>query len=77
MAEIIRCDGGCGRESPDPKTGLYEANNWMNLVVSRNNKGDWRRHRLCPDCARRNVLLIDKNGSFVSNRGFASEVLPG
>jgi len=75
MAEIIRCDGDCGKESPDPKTGLYEANNWMNIMVRREGRGYWKRHRLCADCASRNVFLIDKNGSRVSDSGFASDVL--
>lgn len=75
MAEIIRCDGDCGKESPDPKTGLYVANSWMNVIVRRKPNEAWRRHRLCGDCASRNVFLIDKNGSYVSDSGFASDVL--
>lgn len=75
MADIIRCDGDCGAESPDPKTGRYEANNWMNIIVSRTNDGRWKRYRLCPECAAKNVFLIDKNGASVSTHGFASEVL--
>lgn len=75
MAEVIRCDGDCGAESPDPKTGLHEANNWMNILVSRQNDGRWQRHRLCPNCAPKNVFLVDKNGAYVSDSGFASDVL--
>lgn len=75
MAEIIRCDGGCGAESPDPKTKLHIANSWMNIIVSPENNGRWKRHRLCPGCAKKNVFLVASNGLSVSNSGFASDVL--
>lgn len=75
MADVIRCDGECGKESPDPKTGLHEANHWMTLIVRPLGGGDrWRKHRLCPDCAKKNVFL-PAEGQRVSDRGFASDVL--
>lgn len=74
MAEIIRCDGGCGAESPHPITGRHEANDWMNLIVSRKNDGTWQRHRICQLCAVRNVFLCG-NGEVVCASGFASDVL--
>jgi hypothetical protein len=73
MTEIIRCDGDCGKESPDAK-GRYASQHWT-IIIERRDNGSWYRHRLCDDCARKNVFLIRKNGEWVSNRGFASDVL--
>ena len=36
MAEIIRCDGGCGLESLDPVTRLHEANHWIRVRYDKN-----------------------------------------
>lgn len=74
MAEVLRCDGDCGKESPDAN-GRYLANGWMVVIARRPDSSTWLKHRLCEDCASRNILLIDKNGSAVSTSGFASEAL--
>lgn len=75
MANIIRCDGGCGAESPDPKTKLYVANRWMNLLVNRKNRrGGWERFRLCENCANK-IALPSTPGEYVFASGFASDVL--
>lgn len=74
MANVIRCDGDCGKESPDA-TGTYVSNNWMVVIAKRPGDSRWHKHRLCDDCAKRNILLLDKNGQAVSTSGFASEVL--
>jgi hypothetical protein len=75
MADIIRCDGDCGAESPDPKTGLFVANNWTDLMVRRGSQDRWKRFKLCAACAGRDVFVMDKNGAHVSDSGFASDVL--
>lgn len=36
MANVIVCDGGCGAESPDPGTGLHEANHWLRVRAAIN-----------------------------------------
>lgn len=75
MAEFMRCDGGCGAESPDPVTKRYEGNSWMNLIVNRENKRNgWYRLRLCQKCAAK-LNLPDERGAPVSTSGFASDVL--
>jgi hypothetical protein len=76
VAEIIRCDGGCGAESPDPKTKLYVANHWMTLIIQREG-GDkqWHRHLLCENCAKKNIFLPARGQWVDRDRGFASDVL--
>ncbi len=36
MATVIICDGGCGAQSPDPKSGLHEANHWLRVRTGEN-----------------------------------------
>ena len=31
MSTIIVCDGVCGAQSPDPKSRLHVANNWLTV----------------------------------------------
>lgn len=76
MANIIKCDGGCGAESPD-KDNFHVANSWMNLIVNftNGNQYKWRRFRLCDTCAADKVKIDPKGGEYVSTSGFASDVL--
>lgn len=46
MATITVCDG-CGRQSPDPKTGLFIANHW--LQVRSASAADFDRAPACHD----------------------------
>jgi hypothetical protein len=75
MADLIRCDGGCGAESPDPKTRLHVANHWMKILVKTKDESMWRRHCLCGDCAKKNVFLHPDHGEYVQVTGFARDVL--
>jgi hypothetical protein len=75
MSNIIRCDGNCGRESPDPKTGSHIANGWTKLLIKKCGHGFFRRHVLCEDCTAQNIFIIECNGEIVSDHGFASDVL--
>lgn len=55
MATFIKCDGDCGRESPDPKTGLHIANQWLRVRAAKNTEFPKHEHRdryYCDDCAR-------------------------
>jgi len=36
MGTIIVCDGGCGAQSPDPKTRLHDANHWLRIRAAKN-----------------------------------------
>ena len=75
MATVIRCDGGCGAESPDPEKGLHVANQWMNLLVNaKNSRRGWLRFRLCQNCADK-LALPSAPGEYVPTSGFASGVL--
>lgn len=71
MGEKYFCDGDCGREVNDRRSGAEI----MFRPVGKDGESDWTRHRLCAECARKNVFLIDKNGRYVSASGFASDVL--
>jgi hypothetical protein len=56
MAAIIRCDGGCGAESPDhTKRGAHVANHWLRVRAEVNLRFDRAREdddRLyCDACA--------------------------
>ena len=52
MSTIIVCDGGCGRQSPDPKTRLHVANNWLRARVgSRHHEAS--EYQFCDACAPR------------------------
>jgi ribosomal protein S27AE len=78
MADIVRCDGGCGAESPD-KSGQHLTYDWMTVIVRNHpnklvHRDDWRKHRLCPNCASKNVFL-PAHGEMVSTHGFASDAL--
>lgn len=39
MAKIIRCDGGCGTESPDER-GSFIANSWVMMIAGVRLKAD-------------------------------------
>lgn len=60
MAKNIFCYGGCGAVSPDPKTGLHEANHWLRvqhataLYFTNQRKSDARMY--CKKCGQ---LVID------------------
>lgn len=66
MAEKYFCDGDCGKELMARST---------DIMIRGPEDREWRRHRLCDECARRNVFLIKRNGRYVSTGGFASDVL--
>lgn len=38
MATVFICDGGCGSQSPDPKSGLHEANHWLRVRTGENHR---------------------------------------
>lgn len=75
MIDIIRCDGNCGKESPDPTTGLHVANGWTKLLINKGGNDYFRRHVLCDECTAKNVFIVERNGQIVSDHGFASDVL--
>ncbi len=55
MAIIIVCDGGCGAQSPDPKTGLFVANKWYKIKIE-SPAGEYRREPeliFCGECLKR------------------------
>lgn len=67
MAEKYFCDGDCGA---DVTMGAA-----TDVMIRRPNGRDWRRHKLCEMCAAKNVFVVEKNGRYVSDSGFASDVL--
>lgn len=66
MAEKYFCDGGCGQELKGHTT---------DIMIRRPAERSWRRHSLCDDCAAKNVFLNNQQGRYVSDGGFASDVL--
>lgn len=57
MAEVIRCDGDCGRESPDPHTRLHVVNGWTTIYVSPNDERGSHRYVLCGECVKRDLFV--------------------
>lgn len=57
MATIIVCDGGCGAQSPDPKSGLHVANKWFEVLAGYPRAGDrldrHEKKQFCENCAPR------------------------
>lgn len=66
MAGKYFCDGGCETELKGDTT---------DLMIRRPGDRSWRRHSLCDDCAAKNVFVHDKLGKYVSDGGFASDLL--
>lgn len=66
MAEKYFCDGDCAREICGSVT---------DVMVRRPGSRIWYRHKLCDECATKNLFVIDTNGRYVSDSGFASDVL--
>lgn len=62
MADLIQCDGGCGKISPDPETRLHTVNGWLTVAAKREHGGYISRKGVyCGDCAPR--VLGAMNGS--------------
>jgi hypothetical protein len=63
MATIIVCDGGCGAQSPDPKTRLHNANGWLRVrsdVNTRFRYGDrWNDKLFCDACSPRVIKAME------------------
>lgn len=64
MAMIIVCDGGCGAQSPNPRTGLHDANSWLivrairsRALFDRAYPGDDQ--RFCAACAPRVLEALE------------------
>lgn len=55
MATVIVCDGGCGAQSPDPKSHLHEANHWLRVRSGTNVDfelfGEYDDKLFCKSCA--------------------------
>lgn len=60
------CDGDCGTE-------LMARSN--DIMIRRADDRSWTKHRLCDECAAKNVFLIRGNGRWVNDTGFAHDVL--
>jgi hypothetical protein len=68
MATFEKCDGGCGKISPD-EDGLYHANHWVEVAV-RDRSGRWRnsfkadsrKYLLCRECAEAMLREIQVEG---------------
>lgn len=62
MATIIVCDGGCGAQSPDPKTKLFVANNWLTVRAGYRRAfeelGKHGDRQFCDKCAPRVIAAI-------------------
>jgi len=57
---IVQCDGkDCKKQSPDPKTGLYEANSWYTVKIK--HKSYDSEIILCEDCFKTTGLRNEKN----------------
>lgn len=67
MPEKYFCDGQCGED--------VSLGNKTEIMIRRSGESSWTRHRLCSACAERNVFLHRNAGKWVSDRGFASDVL--
>lgn len=74
MAKIERCDGGCGKESPNDR-GLHIANSWTDVRIQKREglrKGPVRELALCEDCATRvtrALTLVATDGQPYSDNG--------
>jgi len=62
VAEIIRCDGDCGKESPNPKTGLHDANRWTTINVAPGGERGSTTYILCPECVKRDLFVRPLKG---------------
>ena len=66
MATVIICDGGCGAQSPDPKTRLHEANHWLRVRAEDNHR--WQRASehddllFCKSCSARVKAALQPGG---------------
>lgn len=65
MATILVCDGGCGAQSPDPKSRLHVANGWLKVRAGYPRAGDeLSKHDeriYCRDCAARVIEAMRIN----------------
>jgi len=57
------CDGGCGKQSPNKETKLYEGNHWIELdIQERSRKNGYIKTNIkkviCLECAK--TITIDK-----------------
>jgi hypothetical protein len=66
MASKYFCDGDCGTELMGRST---------DIMIRREDDRSWTKHRLCAECAAKNVFLHRDKGSYVADSGFASDVL--
>lgn len=45
--ELLKCDGGCGRVSPDER-GLHIANKWCEVTIK--SSACFGKYHVCPAC---------------------------